>query len=112
MTVKSDLPLSPLVTAIIDFKAEKVSEVIHKILQRPTVLVPGGAEALFNVVTNLTNLGDVCLKELAESRPWRMLTGGVIEVANQGKDLLEAEVHITALLYSSLLCEMGRDTLP
>jgi hypothetical protein len=40
MTVKSNLPLNALVAAIVYFKAKKLPQVIHKVLQRTAVLIP------------------------------------------------------------------------
>ena len=93
MSVESDLTGHALVAAILDLELKEVAKIIDEILQRAAVLVAGSSETLLNVVADLTNFSGILNEELSESFPRGVLTGRIIQVADQGKDLLEADIH-------------------
>jgi hypothetical protein len=93
VSVKSDLAGHTLVAAILYIEPKEPTKIVDEVLQSTAVLVAGSSETFLNIVPDLTNFSGVLLEELSESLPWGVLTGRIIQVANQGKNLLQADIH-------------------
>jgi hypothetical protein len=93
VSVKSDLAGHTLVAAILYLEPKEAAKIVDEVLQSTAVLVAGNSETFLNVVADLTNLSGILLEELSESFPWGVLAGRIIQVANQGKNLLQADIH-------------------
>ena len=93
MAVKPDLPLNPLVATKCHLEAQERAKMIHQVLQSTAVLIPRRAEAFLNVVPNLSNFYYVRSEKLPEPLACCMLTGCIIQVAYQRKDVPKAKVH-------------------